>query len=1414
MNADMKTIAIAAIMIIAAVSVVSLYADDSDGATGIQIEDGSVNVTEEANPFTGETLYSLNFTFSSAPATGEYSVSIIDRSTGNVLENDAINANGNLKQFACQIDQHYDVEAITIMVNINGENVQWPATASTEYTVTFMVDGAEYTTTETVGGIITVPAAPVKEGYTFLYWSATENGTEYDMTAPITGPVTLYAVFEAGITEYTVTFVIEGTEFYVTVEAGQIVPGNQVPAVPDNFDHWSTTENGTEAYDPTSTPVNGDITLYAVMTNLDPQTYTITWVNYDGTTLATTQVAEGEMPEYTGATPVREADSEYTYTFAGWEPEVVAATDDATYTATYDETPVGSDADDPDRTFTSVITLGDNVEINDQSGINASAYQEVLITGDVTVIDGGFLYIDGKLTIAEGASLTLMSGADVQIYDGGVVDVQGDLTVEGAKAGGALNSFTYAGARMTVSGNVYLEGAHSFLSNGTGIQISGLFEVGDEATAQLEGATVAQGGQLVVYGVASGAVSNNGTITIDTEGLQDRTGVSLDITMAGPDATVDGINVYGTVTVTDAGMEFTQGRDTYTVVNSNTVTLTGVSGAIVTESLVITEDEQGNPVGTNTMYVSGNVVYAVDFNAENTSGTIAVAGQKVEIAADTVLGAGITLNVDGKLTVSANLTATETIPVSATETRGQILVNDEITVTGKVTTVNSGFVVGQNGIVNAALYKTTSPVSSVYTTLETALTDGATNIDLLGKNAVVADATIPVGTTVTMAADSTLTINEEATLTVAADDRRSGRFTTVGTDTVDVKGTLIVEDFAKSRVSDASILSDTYKDVDGAYTYTNVYSALENAADGEVVEITRSNAGALIPVVLDRDVTIAAGVTLYVPAGQQVTVGNDVTVTVTGTVYAAGGYTMAGPVTDADGNVEQQAGATVVNGMMVYTNGSDDVYKSKIVGAYFGYVYTFDGRDTPVEAIAPLESVPGIMADVTSDIELHGEMSVGAVDFSAYDGDLRTVKVMNDLTIENLTLGDDVAFDASDAAAVVTGTVTLANGTVEMDNVNGVVAQNEYDSAEDVTTSVVSGTVTAVDDTVSTPNVVETGSVSVTGEVTLSGLTLGVSGAAAQYVSMDVPAGATATVVNGGQYYAPVTVEGTVTVSGNGAVFQSLAVTGTVGYTEKYSAQAVKLYVGVTPDDYAMAGTGTVSGVTLQTGNVDAVAYVSPNATVEGDLAGLKSTAYYADDELYLTAYAIENNTVGINEVTFVIEDAWFNGWVYTDETTGNVTTVTDEFVGTPDRVDASIERNIYNVLVMVDSGIGSVAIDGNVLVNYIGNFYQTTTPLTAGQHTISYTLKSGYQGEATLSVIGENATVSGLNFTLSGTPADANGITVQLSLSGTEPADTTIVVGGGSGDDGLGLTEILLIILVILIVIMAIIVALRLMRS
>ena len=62
-------------------------------------------------------------------------------------------------------------------------------------------------------------------------------------------------------------------------------------------------------------------------------TYTITWKDDEGNVIDTTTVDKGVVP--THADPTKKSSKQYDFEFTGWNPEVVAATEDTAYTATF-----------------------------------------------------------------------------------------------------------------------------------------------------------------------------------------------------------------------------------------------------------------------------------------------------------------------------------------------------------------------------------------------------------------------------------------------------------------------------------------------------------------------------------------------------------------------------------------------------------------------------------------------------------------------------------------------------------------------------------------------------------------------------------------------------------------------------------------------------------------------------------------------------------------------------------------------------------------------------------------------------------------------------------------------------------------------------------------------------------------------
>ncbi|MCR5839051.1 MAG: leucine-rich repeat protein [Kiritimatiellae bacterium] len=190
-------------------------------------------------------------------------------------------------------------------------------------------------------------AATTEYTYTFLGWS-TDGTTVLDPIPVVIGPATYIAVFEEKDASATVTVrwldddgtTLLGTTWpdKNTVAIAPVSPTKESTVATNfTFAGWST--DGTTVL--TDLTVLADTDFIAVYTPSVRQ-YNVAFVNWDGFVVSARNYGYGTAAEnvVVPSDPSRPATAEYTYTFSGWDPAVVAdVLGDATYTAQYVETP-------------------------------------------------------------------------------------------------------------------------------------------------------------------------------------------------------------------------------------------------------------------------------------------------------------------------------------------------------------------------------------------------------------------------------------------------------------------------------------------------------------------------------------------------------------------------------------------------------------------------------------------------------------------------------------------------------------------------------------------------------------------------------------------------------------------------------------------------------------------------------------------------------------------------------------------------------------------------------------------------------------------------------------------------------------------------------------------------------------------
>lgn len=212
--------------------------------------------------------------------------------------------------------------------NIHSYTVIWQNWDKTELEKDENVD---YDTIPEYNGEIPTRQGDAQFSYTFKGWSPSVN--------KVTGDIIYTAVFEETVNQYKITWQnwdgqvlrSEMISYGETpVYAGEVPVKEENPQYTYLFSGWT----------PEIQAVTEDA-IYIAEFKQVIRTYTITWLNDDGTVLQKDEkIAYGEKPVYNGKAPVKEEDSQYSYLFAGWTPEIDEETivsGDIIYTAVYEK---------------------------------------------------------------------------------------------------------------------------------------------------------------------------------------------------------------------------------------------------------------------------------------------------------------------------------------------------------------------------------------------------------------------------------------------------------------------------------------------------------------------------------------------------------------------------------------------------------------------------------------------------------------------------------------------------------------------------------------------------------------------------------------------------------------------------------------------------------------------------------------------------------------------------------------------------------------------------------------------------------------------------------------------------------------------------------------------------------------------
>ena len=179
---------------------------------------------------------------------------------------------------------------------------------------------------------------PVKEHSTFLGWTGTD----------ITNPSTAVTIRKGstGNREYTANWEVDKHQitFYdedgTTVLQSTKLPYGSMPSYTGSAPAKQATAQYTyefAGWDPELAEVTADA-QYKAEFKQTVNKYKVTFVDDNGNQLQSEDLDYGTTPSYKGETPVKAADKQYSYSFAGWDPQIDSVKGDVTYKTTFNQT--------------------------------------------------------------------------------------------------------------------------------------------------------------------------------------------------------------------------------------------------------------------------------------------------------------------------------------------------------------------------------------------------------------------------------------------------------------------------------------------------------------------------------------------------------------------------------------------------------------------------------------------------------------------------------------------------------------------------------------------------------------------------------------------------------------------------------------------------------------------------------------------------------------------------------------------------------------------------------------------------------------------------------------------------------------------------------------------------------------------